>query len=121
MMFEHIPVDGSQKLDNMITESLEPYDMDAAVPFQSAVLAGAMADHADVDAEACIERVKERVSRSMEDALRGTVGAYSSVSVRSRNIHTEDGRATPVLLPVWLITTEKEDKVYAFAINGQTG
>ena len=29
--------------------------------------------------------------------------------------------ATPVLLPVWLITTEKEDKVYTFAINGQTG
>lgn len=121
MMFEHIPVDGSQKLDNMITESLEPYDMSAAVPFQPAVLAGAMADHADVDAQDCVDRVKERVSRSMEDALRSTVGAYSSVSVRSRNLHTEDGRATPVLLPVWLITTEKEDKTYTFAINGQTG
>jgi len=121
MMFEHIPVDGSEKLDNMITESLEPYDMSAAVPFQPAVLAGAMADHADVDAEACVDRVKERVSRSMEDALRSTVGAYTSVSVRSRNIRTENGRATPVLMPVWLITTEKEDKVYTFAINGQTG
>lgn len=121
MQFDHIPVDGSQKLDNMITESLEPYDMSTAVPFQPAVLAGAMADHADVDAEACVDRVKERVSQSMEDALRGTVGSYSSVTVRSRNIHTENGRATPVLLPVWLITTEKEDKVYTFAINGQTG
>ena len=121
MMFEHIPVDGSEKLDNMITESLEPYDMSAAVPFKPAVLAGAMADHADVDAQACVDRVKQRVSRSMEDAIRGTVGAYSSVAVRSRNIYTEDGRATPVLMPVWLITTEKEDKVYTFAINGQTG
>jgi len=121
MQFEHIPVDGSEKLDNMITESLEPYDMSTAVPFQPAVLAGAMADHADVDAEACVDRVKERVSRSMEDALRSTVGGYTSVTVRSRNIHTENGRATPVLMPVWLITTEKEDKVYTFAINGQTG
>ena len=121
MMFNNIPVDGSEKLDNMITESLEPYDMSTAVPFQPAVLAGAMADHADVDAEACVDRVKERVSRSMEDSLRGTVGAYSSVTVRSRNIHTENGRATPVLMPVWLITTEKEDKTYTFAINGQTG
>ena len=121
MLFEHIPVDGSQKLDNMITESLEPYDMSAAVPFQPAVLAGAMADHADVDAEACVDRVKQRVSRSMEDAIRGTVGVYSSVSVRSRNIYTKNGKATPVLMPVWLITTEKEGKVYTFAINGQTG
>ena len=26
-----------------------------------------------------------------------------------------------MLLPVWLITTKKDDKVYTFAINGQTG
>ena len=26
-----------------------------------------------------------------------------------------------MLLPVWLITTEKEGKTYTFAINGQTG
>ena len=25
------------------------------------------------------------------------------------------------LMPVWLITTEKEGKTYTFAINGQTG
>ena len=33
MDFEAIPVDGSVKLDNKITESLEPYDLSAAVPF----------------------------------------------------------------------------------------
>ena len=121
MTFENIPVDGSEKLDNAITESLEPYDLSTAVPFQPAVLAGAMADHADVDAESCVERVRTRVERSMEDALRGTVGGYSSVTARSRSIRSEDGRATPVLMPVWLITTEKEGATYTFAINGQTG
>ena len=39
MSFENIPVDGSVKLDDKITESLEPYDLSAAIPFQSAVLA----------------------------------------------------------------------------------
>ncbi|MBE5767180.1 MAG: hypothetical protein E7335_08470 [Clostridiales bacterium] len=121
MEFENIPVDGSEKLDNKITESLEPYDLDAAVPFQSAVLAGAMADHADVDAEACEERAVERVKHSVSDTLRNTVHGYSSVNVRSSNISAEDGVVKPVLLPVWLITTEKEGKIYTFAINGQTG
>ena len=121
MIFENIPVDGSEKLDNQITESLEPYDLSQAVPFSAAVLAGALADHADVDAEVCQSRARERVESSVVDALRGTVGGYTSVSERSRNIFTKEGKITPVLMPVWLITTEKEGKVYTFAINGQTG
>ena len=47
MRLENIPVDGSVKMDDQLTESLEPYDLSAAIPFQSAVLAGAMADHAE--------------------------------------------------------------------------
>ena len=121
LSFENIPVDGSEKLDNKITESLEPYDLSAAVPFQPAVLAGAMADHADVNADACEGRAVERVETSVSQALRDTVSGYSSVTERSRSISAEGGRATPVLMPVWLITTEKEGKTYTFAINGQTG
>jgi len=123
--FESIPVDGSEKLDNRITESLEPYDLSAAVPFSPQVLAGAMADRADVDAEACTGRAAERVEASTESALRATVTGYSSVSVRSRSIRTRRGKVTPALMPVWLITTEKEEtegkRIYTFAINGQTG
>jgi len=121
MSFENIPVDGSEKLDNKITESLEPYDLSAAVPFQPAVLAGAMADHADVDAAACEGRAVERVENSMASELRNTVKGYSIVRERSKNIFAEGGKVTPVLMPVWLITTEKEGKTYTFAINGQTG
>ncbi|MBQ1257599.1 MAG: hypothetical protein IIX93_10040 [Clostridia bacterium] len=121
MAFENIPVDGSEKLDNKITESLEPYDLSAAVPFKPAVLAGSMADHADVDAEKCEERAAERVENSLSDALRDTVTGYTHVSERGKNIFSENGKVKPALMPVWLITTEKEDKTYTFAINGQTG
>ena len=121
MSFADIPVDGSEKLDNRITESLEPYDLSAAVPFQPAMLAGCMADHADVDADECEGRAAERVEASISQALRDTVSGYSSVSERSRSISATGGRVTPVLMPVWLITTQKEDKTYTFAINGQTG
>ena len=121
MAFDNIPVDGSEKLDNKITESLEPYDLSAAVPFQPAVLAGAMADHADVDADACEKRAKQRVENSVADAMRSTVVGYTSVNVRSQSIASEGSKVTPVLMPVWLITTVKDGKTYTFAINGQTG
>lgn len=121
MAFENIPVDGSAKLDDKIAESLEPYDLSAAVPFQPGVLAGAMADHADVDSDACERRASERVENSMADALRNTVSGFTTVSERSRSFHADGGHVTPVLMPVWLITTEKDGKTYTFAINGQTG
>ena len=121
MAFAHIPVDGSVKLDNRITESLEPYDLSAAVPFAPAVLAGALADHADMDAVECESRARERVETSMEKALRDTVTGYTSVNARQRSFSAQGGKVTPVLMPVWLMTTEKEGKTYTFAINGQTG
>lgn len=121
MDFAHIPVDGSAKLDNKITESLEPYDMSDAVDFAPAVLAGALADHADVESADCEERARARVESSMEQALRNTVSGYTSVTPSTKNFYTENGSVTPVLMPVWLITTEKEGNTYTFAINGQTG
>ena len=121
MDFDKIPVDGSVKLDNKITESLEPYDMSAAVDFVPAVLAGALADHADVDSEDCEARARERVENSMEQALRSTVSGYTSVTPRAKRFGVENAKVTPVLMPVWLITTEKDGNTYTFAINGQTG
>jgi len=121
MSFENIPVDGSEKLDDKITESMEPYDLTAAVPFQPAMLSGALADHADVDAVACEKRAVERVENSVAQSLRSTVTGYTSVNERSRRITSQGGKVTPTLLPLWLITTQKEGKTYTFAINGQTG
>ena len=63
----------------------------------------------------------ERVENSVSQAMRETVSGYTNISERSKNIRTEGGKVTPVLMPVWLITTEKEGTTYTFAINGQTG
>lgn len=125
LAFDDIPVDGSTFMDDKITEALEPFDYRDAIPFQPGVLAGAMADNADVEAQVCQERATVRVKRSTEQIFRGTTKGYDRISVRTSRINTKHGKATNVLLPVWLITTEKvesgEKKTYTFAINGQTG
>lgn len=121
MGFDDVPVDAIAKIDDEITESLEPYDMSAARPFEPAMLAGAVADRADVDAQTCEARAAARVENSVASALRDTVTGYTRVTERSRAITAQSGTATPVLLPVWLITTEKQGRTYTFAINGQTG
>ena len=59
--FERIPVDGSTKMDDALMESIEPFDHKDAVDFQTAYLAGYLANKYDVDAEEGIERANTRV------------------------------------------------------------
>ena len=119
--FVNLPVDASERLDNKITESIEPFHNDKAVDFIPQTLSGAQANRADLDTTSCQDRANERVKTSTEQAFRQTVSGYSTVMPESSSIRITNGTAKPVLYPIWLITTKKEGKTYTFAINGQTG
>ena len=119
--FSDIPVDGSEKMANDLMESLEPYDIDDAVSFDTAYLSGYLADRWDVSAGNAIARAKERIAASTEDELRATVNGYSSVRKLSGAVDSIETGHRYILLPVWLMSTEWQDKNYVFAMNGQTG
>ena len=119
--FEHVPVDGSAKMDDALMESIEPYDFSEAVNFQTAYLAGYLADKYDVDASQSVNRANERIRTSANDAFAATVQGYTSVTPEATSIRLNSGRTKYALLPVWLLNTKWKGKTYTFAMNGQTG
>ena len=119
--FTQIPVDGSTKMDDTLMESIEPFDASQAVPFQTAYLAGYLANKYDVDAQASIGRANERIKKSTEDAFASTTGQYTSVIPDFSSIRLENGQTRYALYPVWLLNTKWNGKTYTFAMNGQTG
>ncbi len=119
--YANVPVDGSSKFADDIMESLEPYDFSEAVDFQTAYLAGYLADRYDVDSEESINRANERIKTSTEEAFRSTVDGYVSVTPESSSINLSNSQCKYALYPVWLLNTKWEDKNYIFAMNGQTG
>ena len=119
--FERVPVDGSTKMEDALMESIEPFDFDGAVDFQTAYLAGYLADKYDVDSEQSIARANERIKRSTEDAFMSTVHGYATVTPVSSCINLSNGVAKYALYPVWLLNTTWNGKKYFFAMNGQTG
>ena len=119
--FENVPVDGSTKMDDALMESIEPFHITDAVDFQTAYLAGYLADKYDVDSEASACRANERIKRSTEDAFASTVAGYSSVIPVSSNIRLNNGRARYALYPVWVLNTVWNGETFTFAMNGQTG
>lgn len=119
--YERVPVDGSTKMDDTLMESIEPFDFSEAVDFQTAYLAGFLADKYDVDAQQSTHRANERMKKSTEDAFIQTVNGYSTVTPVSSSVQMQNGVAKYALYPVWLLNTSWKGKKYYFAMNGQTG
>ena len=119
--FERIPVDGSSLMSDDLMESIEPFDWKDAVEFQTAYLAGYLADKYDVDAQQSKSRANERVKESTQAEFRSTVNGYSSVVPTSSNIQLREGSVKYALYPVWILNTTWRNQKYTFAMNGQTG
>lgn len=121
MAFANIPVDGSTKMADELMESIEPFDFNEAVDFQTAYLAGYLADKYDVDMQASIPRANERIKTSAEDVLRNTVQGYASVIPKQSYVQLLNGVSKYALYPVWILNTSYKGEKFTFAMNGQTG
>ncbi|MBQ2759994.1 MAG: hypothetical protein IJE93_09520 [Clostridia bacterium] len=119
--FDNIPVDGSTKMPDDLMESVEPFDLSQAVDFNTAYLAGYLADKYDVSAEQSMERANERIRRSIDDSFRETVNGYDHVDSHSVNMSVANGFYKYALYPVWLLNTSWNGEKFTFAMNGQTG
>ena len=119
--FADVPVDGSTKMTDDLLESIEPFDLTEAVDFQTAYLAGYLADKYDVDSEQSIQRANERIKKSTEEAFASTVQGFVTVSPEASSIRLENGTVKYALLPVWLLNTTWNGQKYTFVMNGQTG
>ncbi len=119
--FERVPVDGSKKVPDDLMESIEPFDFSEAVDFQTAYLAGYLADKYDVDVEQSIKRANERIRRSTEEAFEATVQGYATVTKEAGSIQLCNSKVKYALFPVWLLSTTWNGQNYLFAMNGQSG
>lgn len=119
--FSGIPMDGSSKMDDTFMESIEPFDYTQMVPFDMAYLSGYLADKYDVPSEKGESRIRERVEQSLQDQVQTTLLGYTTILPTNRQIHIQNNKAKYVLLPVWMLNTNYNGKIYTFAMNGQTG
>ena len=116
--FSGIPMDGSTKMDDVFMESIEPFDYSQMVPFETAYLTGYLADKYDVPSENGQERIRQRAEQSLQDQFQPTLLGYATVIPTNRQIQVHNSKAKYVLLPVWILNTKFNGKIYTFAMNG---
>lgn len=119
--FDFVPVDGSTKMDDALMQSIEPFDYTEAVDFQTAYLAGYLADKYDQSAAECAPCANARMRQSTVDSFMRTISGYATCIPEHTDIRLKQGKITYALLPVWVLHTRYRGKLYTFAMNGQTG
>ena len=120
MAFSKIPVDASVKMPDDLMDSIEPFDYSAMVPYDSAYLAGFLADRFDSDPDAELPRANGRMQSSAVEMFTSTAALYTP-TLRTCSLRLIDPSVRYVMLPVYLLNCEYGGKTYRYAVNGQTG
>lgn len=119
--FEYIPTDGLRKLDNVLMDSLEPFDYVKLQPFNPAFMAGYYAEEYNESSEETAARATDRARQTMDSEIQEASGIYAVKRIQSSDYHIAMGDSKYAMLPVWLLNVEYKGEEYLYAINGETG
>ncbi len=119
--FIRIPADALVKMDNLLMDSIEPFDFSKMKPFNPAYLTGFYAQRWDDPSEANKERVMRRAKEAFMALIKQNAGVYTTKLVESEHYDWHRQKVEYVMLPVWMMYTEYHGKKYLFGMNGQNG
>lgn len=112
-----------KKANHQLVEGVLPFDMEQILPFQMGYLSGFQAEKRDMDSDGFTGEVEQEVKDFTLQNLTTSVSGYSSVRIKDSETKIRDPRWHYALLPVWVLTykDKQKDRLYYFAMNGQTG
>lgn len=119
--YENIPTDASKKLENKLMDHLEPFNLNVLTDFNPAFMAGYFAEQPDEKAEETMDRATNRMESAVKDKMKESAGKYDKKSISSYYETLSNKSSQYAMLPVWLLNVEYKNKMYTFAINGDTG
>lgn len=114
----------SKRHSNSIIVSCEPFDFSQMVPYSPQVMAGFIAERYSLG----LKEGWEKAQNTIQSKLRNEITQYARshwsadrVSSVKFSTHYSDITYKYLLVPVWISSFKYKDKVYQFAVNGQTG
>lgn len=119
--FERIPVDASERMEDSVMESLEPYDYSGLKDFDMAYLSGYLAEKYNFASDKLQGRAKNRAREAAIGVTRGTIDSYDTVNVTDQRVQIREKNVDYVMLPVWVLNYRYQGQNYSFTLNGQTG
>lgn len=123
MQVEHVTRNALTKANRKLVEGVLPFEMEKLQPFSMSYLSGFMAEKRDMDEDKFRDEVQQEVKGFADHSLQSEAVGYDSLQVRQQTTELKQEKWEYALMPVWTLTYKdpKQDKIYYFACNGQTG
>jgi DNA-directed RNA polymerase subunit RPC12/RpoP len=119
--YSRIPCDSSKKMEDSMMDKMEPYNYQNLKQFEMPYLAGYIAEKYDFDEEQMLPRIKDRVSKYVNQYIRSTINGYTTVNINREDINIRKRKAEYTLMPVWMVCYDYRQAEHIFMMNGQTG
>lgn len=107
--------------DREMLQCVHPFDLTKAQDFAMSYLSGFQAEKRDLEKTDVSQEVEQRIQEYAKDLLQETMSEYTAIRTENYNDKTELESWNYTLLPVWITTYKYGDKIFPYAINGQTG
>ncbi len=121
VIYQGVPADASSSADDALMDSIEPFDYTQMVDFDLSYLSGHSAQRYDVGKDMVFPRINSRVLEATEAVFRDSVGKYGKLNVGNKSFGINNINWQHVMLPLWFMSYKYKDKMYYYAMNGQTG
>lgn len=121
MICRGVPVDGSARAADLLMENIEPFDYTKLIDFDMSYLSGHNAEKYDVPKEMVYSRIEQRVCEEALSVFKSSAKQYSPLNITRSVFKVTGVNWTYALLPVWFLSYYYKNKLYCYAMNGQTG
>lgn len=121
--FHNLTREALKKADRVLVEGVQPFRYEELTAFQMSYLAGFQAEKRDMEPKEFQTQLDQETDRYAENLVKQTVSHYNAVTGEQMNTKLTEENWVYALVPVWLLTYREsgKDKLYYFAMNGQTG
>lgn len=117
--YENITADAALKLNNTMSERLDPFYMNELEDFDISYLSGFYADKYDVPADAVQKVIRDKARNMLNTAIHKSFSGVATESDISEEYHVQ--RIDYALLPAYFVTIRYGNNVHLVLVNGQTG
>ena len=118
--YDKVLADGSSRFSDDLMDSIEPFNFNELKEYNHAYLSGFLAEKYNIDEETSYKRAGSRsLNTCIQLADREIHHDNSSVS--KKDIKLVKKNSYYMMLPVYMVNIKYKDKIYTFAMNGQTG
>lgn len=111
-----------RKANGELSTGILPYRMEEARPFSVGYLSGFQAEKRDIEKTEIQNGLRAETEQYAQKMLRESINGYQSVTGVKSSYDSKREQYAYTLFPIWTLTYRgKDNKVYYYSMNGQTG